>query len=317
MVFKNDKAVSPVVATLVLVVVAIIGAAAVGALLGAFSSDVSSEASAGETSSASSSELLIGGSTTVQPVSELLADAFMTSHKGVKVTVQGGGSGAGVAGCEQGVLDIGSSSDYAKVDPASHPDIEIFEIGGSGVVLIGKGFATIPDNVSVADVKTAYESGTLGGVTVTAYQRSEASGTEDTFSEYISGNSSKTFIDGTSAKGASGNAGVYAAVKAATTPTIGFVDYGFVKDGDGVTAIGITCANSDVTPKNIQKSLKIKAGASTETPVFPTGLCRNLYYCTLGTPSAAEKSFIDFAMSPAAIDYFHDAGYYSIYDYKF
>ncbi len=37
---KNDKAVSPVVATLVLIVVAIIGAAAVGALLGAFSGNV-------------------------------------------------------------------------------------------------------------------------------------------------------------------------------------------------------------------------------------------------------------------------------------
>ena len=88
--FDDTRAVSPIVATLVLVVVAISGAAAVGTIMGTFSSDVSGEANTGELALASSTEILIAGSTTVQPVSELLAEAYMDDHQGIKVTVQGG-----------------------------------------------------------------------------------------------------------------------------------------------------------------------------------------------------------------------------------
>jgi phosphate transport system substrate-binding protein len=116
MLHKNDKAVSPVVATLVLIVVAIIGAAAIGAILGAFSSDISKEANAEDLQSAASSELTVAGSTTVQPASELLAQAFMTTHPGIKVTVSGGGSDAGIAGVEMGAIDIGSSSNSTFKD---------------------------------------------------------------------------------------------------------------------------------------------------------------------------------------------------------
>lgn len=332
MVFKNDKAVSPVVATLVLVVVAIIGAAAVGALLGAFSSDVSDEASAGETSSASSTELLIGGSTTVQPVTEILADAFMEDHKGIKVTVQGGGSGAGIAGAEQNVLDIGSSS--KTIVAAEHPDLEVFEIGGSAVVLIASTGVTVPATVTANDVEEIYTNcangvtdatapTTLGAAGLAVYQRSESSGTEETFAKFLDAHKSAgdTVLDGdnqlvSNAKGFTGNAGVYNAVKSAgTTPAIGFVDYGFVGDGNTeVQVVGVECQTSQVTSSEIENSLKVLS-TGTGTANFPTGLCRNLYYCTLSTPSATEKTFIDFAKSPGAIDYFHDAGYYSIYDY--
>ena len=41
---NNDMAVSPIVATLVLIVVAVIGAVAVGTIMGTFSSDVSKQA---------------------------------------------------------------------------------------------------------------------------------------------------------------------------------------------------------------------------------------------------------------------------------
>lgn len=327
MVFKNDKAVSPVVATLVLVVVAIIGAAAVGALLGAFSSDVSDEASAGETSGASSTELLIGGSTTVQPVSEVLADAYMEEHKGIKVNVQGGGSGAGVSGAEKGVLDIGSSS--SAIAKADHPDLQVFEIGGSAVVLIGSNEVTaieVPGADAAAqqaNMKAIYTAAVEGvaeyddtltastGAALTVLQRSSASGTEETFSEYI-GDGSKTFIDGTEALGKASNGDVYSAVKSASTPTIGFVDYGFYNSDDSTELhlIGLGCTQAEITPTNIKAALKVKS-TGTGTADFPTGLCRNLYYCTLGSPSSTEQSFINFAMSPGAIDFFHEAGTFS------
>ncbi len=43
MMIKNNEAVSPIVATLVLIVVAIVGAAAVGLLMGSFSNNVADQ----------------------------------------------------------------------------------------------------------------------------------------------------------------------------------------------------------------------------------------------------------------------------------
>jgi ABC-type phosphate transport system substrate-binding protein len=47
-------------------------------------------------SAALSGTVNIAGSTSVQPLAEELAQAFMAKNKGVKVFVQGGGSGAGI-----------------------------------------------------------------------------------------------------------------------------------------------------------------------------------------------------------------------------
>ena len=48
------------------------------------------------TAEEASGTLSIAGSTTVQPVAELLAEAFMAANPGVEVTVAGGGSSTGV-----------------------------------------------------------------------------------------------------------------------------------------------------------------------------------------------------------------------------
>lgn len=332
MLFNNDKAVSPIVATLVLVVVAIAGAAAVGTIMGSFSSDVSDSASAGEASAASSTELLIGGSSTVQPASEVIAEAYMDSHPGVKITVQGGGSGAGREGANIGILDIGSSS--SAIDAMEYPDLEVFEIGGSAVVLVGKNLATTGQNITKDELAQVYkncsesdgvsyidDSGAImsyddletAGNEVTVMQRADESGTEETFAGYIGVKDGIKQLD-SNAKQAIGNAGVYAAVKSSTTPTIGFVDFGFYDSADGVTLYGLDCAQATVTEANVTAALSVKS-AGTGTSAYPTGLARNLFYCTQGTPSSVEQSYIDFAMSPGAMELIESVGYFSIYDY--
>lgn len=50
------------------------------------------------------------GSTTVTPVSELLAHRFMELNPGVRVTVQAGGSTPGIRAAQEGAADIGQSS---------------------------------------------------------------------------------------------------------------------------------------------------------------------------------------------------------------
>jgi phosphate transport system substrate-binding protein len=323
--FNNEAGVSPIVATLVLVVVAIAGAAAVGTILGSFSSDVSSQANSDNAASGASAELLVAGSTTVQPVSELLAKKFMTENPGIKVTVQAGGSTAGINAVNMGVVDIGASSE--DVDTVvKFPALEKHQIGASAVVLIGKNVANSTASLTKADVAGLYAnaSSTTGKVSnpaaynltgtadITVYKRSESgSGTAETFSYYITG--SKTTIDGTNALGRAGNALVLDAVASSTTPAIGFVDFGFAEKSSAVVIIPVeTMASADkaTVKKEIVKTLKADS-----TSTFPTGLTRPLIYLTNGAPSTMEKSFIEFAKQPGQKSLFNDVGYFSMYDF--
>jgi phosphate transport system substrate-binding protein len=135
MLYKNEKAISPIVATLVLIVVAIIGAAAVGVILGAFGSDVGDKSKAGNTSG--SQEIIIAGSTTVQPAMESLSKKFMADNDGVKISVSGGGSDAGIKAISIPSIDIGmASKPLTDAQKTTYPTLKEYTIGGSAVVVI-------------------------------------------------------------------------------------------------------------------------------------------------------------------------------------
>ena len=306
--WEDTRAVSPIVATLVLVVVAITGAAAVGTIMGTFSSDVSGEANTGELAGASSTEILIAGSTTVQPVSELLAEAYMDDHQGVKITVQGGGSGAGVSSTGMGIVDIGAASrDPKSAEMAKFPNIVTHKIGGSAVVVIVNK-ATGLINATKADINEAYVNHTFSGNLSTSpaiskvFDRSEESGTEDTFCKWI-GNT--TFHS--SVEGKSGNAGVLKAVED-TPNSIGFVDFGFADSSDGVIAINLYDGKQYTTTEdNIKEQLK-----DSTKDTYPDKLARPLNYMTNGEPNSMEQAFITFAMSPGSATYFEECGYFPV-----
>jgi len=286
----------------------------------------------GDTAGAASTELIVAGSTTVQPVSNELAPAYMAAHQGVKITVQGGGSGAGILATAQDTCDIGSSSAaLTETQKAQWPNLREYEIGGSAVVMItnSKGSMTGITGATQAGMAAMYAAATSGSVAYTdtdadhiisvgdtfttgtgaatdvvVYQRAEQSGTEETFAGYlISGKKELT-----TGVGATGNSGMLKAVHDSTAPAVGFVDYGFVDSSiTALTADGIAVGSSGA---NILTTLKGLSGG------YPTKLCRNLYYLTNGQPNTLEQSYLDYVMSPAAKDIVKKAGVFSIYDYK-
>lgn len=304
---KDENAVSPIVATLVLIVVAVVGAVSVGTIMGTFSDDVTQQTNTGDISSASATEILIAGSTTVQPVSELLAEAYMKENPGVKITVQGGGSGAGVSAAGMGIADIGAASRNLKDEEATkYPELETYQIGGSAVVVIISDDVTGITEISKSDLDAIYNvsgSYTLpSGITV-AYQRAEESGTEDTFVEYVLGKNGEI---NSSIAGETGNAGVLAAVQDSDS-AIGFVDAGYAFDADGVTILDIIDgATYEASTDNIKNAL------SGDTSAYPEGLTRPLNYIVGESPSSIVNDFLTFAQSPGAIQYFEEAGMYSV-----
>ncbi|MEO9320846.1 MAG: archaellin/type IV pilin N-terminal domain-containing protein [Nitrososphaera sp.] len=139
---SNRRAVSPIVAVLILIVVAVVGGGAVAVLMGNITSQTSQQASSQAVANKSSSVLNIGGSTTVFPITEAVKGNF-TASSGIAINDAQGGSGAGMVGVDQGVLDIGAASsikaytDEVAKDPTAN--LKNYLIGGSGITIIAKG----------------------------------------------------------------------------------------------------------------------------------------------------------------------------------
>ncbi|MDK2974057.1 MAG: phosphate transport system substrate-binding protein [Methanofollis sp.] len=309
---KNQEAVSPIVATLVLIVVAVVGAVAVGTIMGTFSDDVGSKVNSDDVSSAvgPAGEVLIGGSTTVQPVSELIAKAFMADHPGSRVVVQGGGSDVGITSAKMGLVDIGAAS-----KEVSDPELEVTQIGGSAVVVIASSDVTAT-GVTRTDLETAITTNDYTAITgAHAFvQRADGSGTEETFAKWVTDGDEKS-LDAYETESATGNAGVLAAVKS-HDDYIGFVDAGYALTDDelGDTFNVLTVDGKTASEKTILESLKGTDDSSSSS--YVSALTRPLNYMTKGTPSQTVQSFIDFTRSPGAIELFHDAGMYSILEFS-
>ncbi len=332
--FNDEAGVSPIVATLVLIVVAIAGAAAVGTIMGSFSSDVSDNANAGDTQTASATELAVAGSTTVQPVAEVLAEAYMKNHPGVKISVQGGGSDAGISATKNDLVDIGMAS--KSVSKTDYPDIQSHTIGYSAVVVICNNVTatSITGNtkINATELNEMYHDAVSGkayyavtggvlnaattGTQLTLVQRGEGSGTEETFAKFLGDVSGEgqyktdKDVDSSTAVGATGNQGVLDKVMG-TSASLGFVDYGFAKDVTQSGFIILAPQNyPSVTEANIKAAI---AGDSTKYPNSESnGLTRPLNFMTYGAPSSIEQSFINFATSPGSIEYLEEVGYYGV-----
>lgn len=65
-------------------------------------------------STAWAENIVIKGSTTVLPIAQKTAEAYMKENRGVKITISGGGSGNGIKAIIDGTTDIADSSRFIK-----------------------------------------------------------------------------------------------------------------------------------------------------------------------------------------------------------
>ena len=118
---KDAQAVSPIIATLMLVLVAVGSAGAFYMWQTGWQSDIEGTAEGGTELQAS---LSIGGSSTVYEFSAIAAEYYSAAHPNYKISYQKGGSGAGVASVGMGAVDIGSASRFVKdTENAKYPDL--------------------------------------------------------------------------------------------------------------------------------------------------------------------------------------------------
>ncbi len=226
-------------------------------------------------------ELRISGGTAHIPVMKEAAKRIMTFNPEVRITIAGGGSGAGIKQVGEGLVNIGNSGRKAK-------DTEIEKYGLSMYRWAVDGVATVvnPENpvkaITAAQLRDIYAGKitswkALGGEdrSINMYTRDASSGTRAVFWKKALGRGD---ISGKANFVASNGA-----MKSAVTNdpyAVGYVSVGYI--------------DSSVTPvalDNVVPSLDtVKTGEYK--------VARGLYSNTKGEAHGLAKKFIDYLLSP-------------------
>lgn len=183
--------------------------------------------------------ITVSGSSSVTPIMEKLAAEYEKQHN-VRITVNMSSSGAGISDTQNGLNDFGMSSRELKSE----------ETGVTGVTLCMDGIALIVNkectvtNVSKADVKALYESGTAIPETpiTAAIGRDASSGTRTAFDELLK--IENGYAQSVATLAETGN--VIEAIQGSSN-SIGYISYGSLKDTvKAVSLDGIECTTENI-----------------------------------------------------------------------
>ncbi|MCM1990891.1 phosphate ABC transporter substrate-binding protein [Oceanirhabdus seepicola] len=116
-----------------------IGVVTAVAVAGSFVGCGSKNSNVGETTSLTSGEIMVLGSSALQPLAEVAAKDFMEKNNEAVINVQGGGSGAGIKGVLEGNADIGNSDVTAEQklgDEEKAKELADHEVCGIGFAVV-------------------------------------------------------------------------------------------------------------------------------------------------------------------------------------
>jgi phosphate transport system substrate-binding protein len=234
---------------------------------------------------AAGNTITIKGSTTVLPVAQAASEVFMEKNPEVKISVQGGGSGVGIASLLDKTTDIADSS--RKISPEEIEKAKAAGVNPNEIPIALDGIAVIvhPTNavkaLTKAQIKDIYTGkisnwSEVGGknAKIVAVNRDTSSGTFEAF-ETLALNKEKVRPD---ALTTASNQAVAQTV-AQTPNAIGYVGHGFLSPKvKAVTVDKIACTKQTI-----------------QSEKYP--LSRYLYVYMNGKPSGNVQKFINFLLS--------------------
>lgn len=186
----------------------------------------------------------IVGSTSVQPLAEELSQAYMKANPGVKIFVQGGGSGAGIKAAMTGTADIGTSSRELNADETGIVDVEIAKDGVVMIVNKANSLTNVTldqlQKIYTGDLKRWKEVAGPKGLNskIVVVNREAGSGTRSAFEDLILGklkNTNNCLVQAST--------GAVQQTVAVTKEAIGYISLGSL-DPSAVKALsleGVTC----------------------------------------------------------------------------
>ncbi len=202
----------------------------------------------GEKTSDEGVSLIVGGSTSVQPLMEVLAAEFEAQGLG-SVDVQGGGSSVGTKGAIDGTFDLGMASRGLKEEELE--DLDAVEIALDGIVIVVNTNNPVQD-ISLEDAKKIYTGEItnwkeLGGADaeIAVLAREEGSGTRDGFQTVLGFDSEEQVANA----GVQNSTGAVVSQITGNENAIGYISLGSLSDEvkaltvDGVEGSGTTIAD--------------------------------------------------------------------------
>ncbi len=232
--------------------------------------------------------VVIAGSTSVQPLSEVMAEEFMADNEGTSVEVQGGGSGQGIKAIEEGIADIGSLSREVKdEEKGSVKEEYIIAMDGVAVVVNTE---TETEDITIEELEKVYTGEItnwkeLGGkdAEITVVSREEGSGTRGAFTE----------ITGVLVKDDEGNETDNTTADALVQPSTGSVIKTVSSTPDSIGYVSLAAVNDEV------KALKVEGVEPLKDTVLDGTykISRPFVYVTGKSISDSAKAFIDFVLS--------------------
>ena len=249
---------------------------------------------------AAENEITMKGSTTVLPIAQATAEAFMEKNPQANISVQGGGSSVGVASLIDKTADIGNASRPMKdtelssaVTNGVDPKANVIAMDGIAVIVNPSNTITAFTKKQIKDIYTGKVSdwsavGGSGGKIVVV-GRDTASGTYECFNEKAL-DKAKTRPD---ALLQASNQAV-AQIVAQTPGAIGYVGLGFITDKvKAVTVEGIECTKETVLSGTYL-------------------LARPLFMYTNGKPQGIVAEYIDFVLSKEGQQIAEEQGYVAL-----
>jgi len=244
--------------------------------------------------------ITIRGSTTVLPISQNAAEVYMDRHEDVDISVQGGGSGVGVASIIDGTCDIADSSRSVKPNEIKDAKEKGVDLHANIIAMDGIAVIVHPSNeidkISTEQIKGIYTGdisnwSDVGGKDerIVVISRDIASGTFEAFND-LALDKEKVRPD---ALMQASNQGV-ATIVGKTPTSIGYVGLGYL--------------SSRVKALEVDGVMPSKETVVTKE--YP--LARPLYMYTNGEPTGAVKDYIDFVLSAEGQKLVEELGFVSV-----
>lgn len=234
---------------------------------------------------ASDDNITLAGSTTVLPIAQATAEAFMDKHPEINISVRGGGSSVGIASLISGNVEIGNASRHIKnkeVTIARQKGVDPVEnvVANDGIAMCVNNQNGVMD-LTMQQLQDIYSGKItnwkkLGGksMPIVIISRDVSSGTFEVFNKLVMKGKK---IAGGALILASNNA-VVTTIK--NTPgAIGYAGLGYVNSSiKAITVNGVKATVETVQNKS-----------------YP--IARTLHMYTAGTPSGLTKQYLDFVLS--------------------
>jgi phosphate transport system substrate-binding protein len=246
--------------------------------------------------------LTINGSTTVLPIAQKVAEAYMKENPDVKISVSGGGSGNGIKSLIDGTTDIADSSRFIKQE-----EVKAAVAKGTYPVPFAVAYDSIipvvhPSNsmkkITLDQLKAIYMGKIknwkeVGGpdLKIVVVSRDTSSGTYEVWEEKVM--KKERVFPGALLQASNG-----AVVQAVSNNknAIGYIGLGYV--------------NTSVKPLTVNGIMG--SAKTTLDGTYP--ISRALYMFTPGWPSGDTLNFINYVLNPAkGQKYVEEVGYVPLY----